>query len=194
MADDANETTTDELPVDAEAVEGGADADEAETPVDAADGAADDADDAEADEAAAPVSEAKKKADAVIAERRAKSAAAAASTGERKVERRVVTSRRVTPKAGAKPEKADAPVASSKARDAKKTEAVVSRTPPVTQPTYAKGPSPWWVPALMFGLIIVGALVIMLNYMGAFGEPDNIRLVIGLALILGGIITATQYR
>ena len=47
---------------------------------------------------------------------------------------------------------------------------------------------------LKLGLMIVGAAVIMANYMGAFGDPDNVRLVIGLVLILGGIITATQYR
>jgi hypothetical protein len=58
----------------------------------------------------------------------------------------------------------------------------------------AQLPSPWWVPAIMFGLIIVGALVIMLNYMGAFGDPENYRLLIGLAFILGGIVAATQYR
>lgn len=117
-------------------------------------------------------------------------AAESPSTGERKVVRRTVTSRRVTPKGGAKVE------ASSKARDAKKTEAIVNRaaSDPDMQPVYPKGPSPWWVPALMFGLLIVGALVIMLNYAEVFGEPDNIRLVAGLGLILGGIITATQYR
>ena len=67
-------------------------------------------------------------------------------------------------------------------------------TPPTVDAAKIKGPSPWWVPALMFGLMIVGAAVIMANYMGAFGDPDNVRLVIGLVLILGGIITATQYR
>ena len=65
-------------------------------------------------------------------------------------------------------------------------------TPPTAK--YAQGPSPMWVPILMFGFLIVGALVIMLNYMGAFGPAANIRLVIGLAFILGGIVTATQYR
>ena len=55
-------------------------------------------------------------------------------------------------------------------------------------------PSPWWVPAIMWALLAIGVLVIMLNYMGVFGDPANIRLVIGLACILGGIITATQYR
>ena len=30
--------------------------------------------------------------------------------------------------------------------------------------------------------------------MGVFGDASNIRLVIGLGFILGGIIAATQYR
>ena len=46
----------------------------------------------------------------------------------------------------------------------------------------------------MFALIIVGALVIILNYVGLLGDVSNIKLVIGLGLILAGIITATQYR
>ena len=72
---------------------------------------------------------------------------------------------------------------------------MVSRAPVATpQQVYAKGPSPWYVPAIMFGLLIVGALIIMSNYMGVFGDASNIRLVIGLGFILGGIIAATQYR
>jgi hypothetical protein len=72
---------------------------------------------------------------------------------------------------------------------------VVTKAPAVTpQQVYAKGPSPWWVPAIMFGLLIVGALIIMSNYMGVFGDASNIRLVLGLGFILGGIVTATQYR
>ena len=46
---------------------------------------------------------------------------------------------------------------------------------------------------LMFGLLIIGALIIMANYMVG-DSASNTRLVIGLAFILGGIITATQYR
>ena len=46
----------------------------------------------------------------------------------------------------------------------------------------------------MFAFLIIGALVIMLNYMCVFGDAENIRLIIGLGLILAGIITATQYR
>lgn len=66
----------------------------------------------------------------------------------------------------------------------------------VTPPTNRSDllPSPWWVPTLMFGLLAVGALVIILNYVGALGEVSNIKLVVGLVLILGGIIAATQYR
>ena len=64
--------------------------------------------------------------------------------------------------------------------------------------------SPRWVPILMFTLLGLGLLIIFLNYLGllpAFpftdgsgGETDNRWLVVGLAGILGGIITATQYH
>jgi hypothetical protein len=51
-----------------------------------------------------------------------------------------------------------------------------------------------WVPVLMFSLLGIGALLIILNYVGALGSVNNAWLVVGLAFILGGIITATQYR
>lgn len=55
--------------------------------------------------------------------------------------------------------------------------------------------SPWYVPAAMFAFLGLGMLVIFLNYIGfPFGDPSNIRLFIGLGLILLGIITATQYH
>lgn len=168
--------------------------DSTETPTET-DGAVDDAVDDVDGEESAPEPESESGSGAVasepVSEKADRKAKADAVVAARKVERRVVTSRRITPKAGAKVE---ASTASSKARDAKKTEALVSRTPPAAQQTYSKGPSPWWVPALMFSLLILGGLVIIANYMGVFGEPDNIRLVAGLGLILGGIITATQYR
>ena len=60
------------------------------------------------------------------------------------------------------------------------------------------GPSPTWVPVLMFGLLIVGALIIILNYLAFLPTPDgeasNWYLLLGLGFILGGIITATQFR
>ena len=56
-------------------------------------------------------------------------------------------------------------------------------------------PSPAWVPALMFGLLAAGTLLIVLNYVDVLpGSPTNTWLLIGLGAILGGIITATQLR
>ena len=50
----------------------------------------------------------------------------------------------------------------------------------------------------MFGLLIVGALIIILNYLAFLPTPDgeasNWYLLLGLGFILGGIITATQFR
>ena len=150
-----------------------------------------------ADEDAAPPTATKDQAkDKATNDRKAKADAAVAE--RQVVARRTVTSRRVTPKGGAaaaKSSASSAPGSTSKARDAKKTAGVVTKAPAVTpQQVYSKGPSPWWVPAIMFGLLIVGALIIMSNYMGVFGDASNIRLVLGLGFILGGIVTATQYR
>lgn len=55
-------------------------------------------------------------------------------------------------------------------------------------------PSPIWVPILMFGLLGAGVATILLNYVGSFWDTANAILLLGLAMILGGIITATQYR
>ena len=55
-------------------------------------------------------------------------------------------------------------------------------------------PSPPWVPALMFGLLILGVVVILLNYVGSIWDTSNAILLLGLGMILGGIVTATQYR
>ncbi len=54
--------------------------------------------------------------------------------------------------------------------------------------------SPLWVPILMFGLLFGGVAVIILNYTGSFWDTRNVILLAGLGMILGGIITATQYR
>jgi hypothetical protein len=91
-----------------------------------------------------------------------------------------ITSKRVTPK-GTKP-RGETPEASSR------------YTPPTAR--YEHRPSPWWVPALMFGLLGLGLLMIVLNYMGGVpgGEPNGWYLLGGLGLILAGIMTATQYR
>lgn len=47
----------------------------------------------------------------------------------------------------------------------------------------------------MFGLLALGIILIVLNYVELLpGSPTNTWLLIGLGAILGGIITATQYR
>jgi hypothetical protein len=102
----------------------------------------------------------------------------------------------VTPKAskvGGLPS-SSAPMPSvSNERDIRRASDPSSRyTPPV--PRYVKE-SPRWVPALMFGLLIAGALAIVLNYLGVTpASPSNWYLLGGLGAILAGIITATQYR
>ncbi|HJO80276.1 MAG: hypothetical protein QF638_02380 [Acidimicrobiales bacterium] len=61
--------------------------------------------------------------------------------------------------------------------------------------TGAGGSSPTWVPVLMFGLLGLGILIIFFNYVGWMpGGTSNGILLLGLGSILGGIITATQYR
>lgn len=67
-------------------------------------------------------------------------------------------------------------------------------TPPGVKSSHLP-PSPTWVPVLMFVLLGIGSLVIVLNYMGVLpGETKQMYTFGGLGLILGGIITATQYR
>jgi hypothetical protein len=65
-------------------------------------------------------------------------------------------------------------------------------TPPVPKDVKV---SPWWVPALMGGFLLLGALVILLNYVNVLpGSVTNWYLLIGLALITAGFVTATQWR
>lgn len=65
-------------------------------------------------------------------------------------------------------------------------------TPPVPM---AMKVSPPWVPVLMFALFIVGALIILLYYLGAVpGGRSNWYLLVGLLAVLGGLYTATRYR
>lgn len=51
--------------------------------------------------------------------------------------------------------------------------------------------SPQWVPMLMLGLFIVGALAIMIRYLA---WDSNIPMLIGIAAILGGLGVATRWR
>lgn len=105
----------------------------------------------------------------------AKAAATAGDSGDAgdaKTSKR--TSKRVTPKS--------TPAASTR------------YTPPTAH--YEDLPSPTWVPVLMFALFALGMLTIFLNYVAILlpGSTSNWYLLLGLGFILGGIITATQYR
>ncbi|MBW3548485.1 MAG: cell division protein CrgA [Actinobacteria bacterium] len=65
-------------------------------------------------------------------------------------------------------------------------------TPPIPR---VQKVSPRWVPALMFFLLIAGAVVIVLNYFTVLpGGADNRYLLVGLALITGGFVAATRYH
>jgi hypothetical protein len=65
-------------------------------------------------------------------------------------------------------------------------------TPPVPKEVKT---SPVWVPVLLLSLLILGMLVILLNYLGELpGGADNLYLLVGLGLITAGFITATKYH
>lgn len=62
-------------------------------------------------------------------------------------------------------------------------------------PVDAYVPSPSWVPILMGVLLVAGIFMILLNYVNLLpSAPSNWYLLGGLGLVLGGIVTATQYR
>ncbi|TMK88008.1 MAG: cell division protein CrgA [Actinobacteria bacterium] len=66
-------------------------------------------------------------------------------------------------------------------------------TPPTPK---SKKVSPKWVPAVMFICLGLGVVIILANYVGLMpgGDANNWYLLIGLALITAGFLTATQYR
>jgi hypothetical protein len=65
-------------------------------------------------------------------------------------------------------------------------------TPPVPKDVKV---SPRWVPALMATFLLLGALTILLNYVNVLpGSVTNWYLLVGLALITAGFVTATQWR
>lgn len=63
-------------------------------------------------------------------------------------------------------------------------------------PVQIEGSSSVAVPIVMFGSLILGALLILFNYMteDVLGTPSNWYLLGGLGLVLVGIVAATQYR
>ncbi len=79
----------------------------------------------------------------------------------------------------------------------KGTRPAADRPSPVSSSGYVPSGkvSPTWVPVLMFGLLGVGTLMIILNYVDLLpGGISNWYLLGGLGLILAGIITATQWH
>jgi hypothetical protein len=65
-------------------------------------------------------------------------------------------------------------------------------TPPVPK---AQKVSPVWVPILMFSCLLLGMLMIILNYVNVLpASPSNGWLLGGLGLITVGFITATRYH
>ena len=113
----------------------------------------------------------------------------AANAPKKVVAKKKVVSKRVTPKGGATPGSTSAHAHAADGDDAAGSKRY---TPPSAK--YQDMPSPPWVPVLMFVLLGFGCLFIIVNYAGLFGDPENWRLLIGLASILGGIIAATNYR
>jgi len=56
-------------------------------------------------------------------------------------------------------------------------------------------PSPAWVTWVLFGLLAIGMIIIFMNYTGLLGgDTNNGFTLLGLAFILGGIVTATRLR
>jgi Cell division protein CrgA len=65
-------------------------------------------------------------------------------------------------------------------------------TPPIPRDVRV---SPGWVPVLMGGLLAMGGLLIILNYLELLpGGASNTYLLIGLACITAGFVAATQWH
>ena len=65
-------------------------------------------------------------------------------------------------------------------------------TPPVPR---GKKVSPRWVPIAMLTFLVVGVVIVVINYLGVLpGGASNWYLLAGLGLIALGFVTATQYR
>lgn len=81
----------------------------------------------------------------------------------------------------------------SKGRKKKKNRS--RSTPPPPPEKKDLGPSPTWYVALMFGLMAIGMLIIILNYIGLTpGDTSNFWLVVGLAGIAVGFGMTLNFR
>src|SRR5262245_25574179 len=102
---------------------------------------------------------------------------------------------RITPKGtkpGALPSAGPPPVDHQAVRRGQPAMSSSRYTPPTPKSVKV---SPPWVPVLMFALLIIGSVMIVLNYLELLpGSVTNWYLLGGLGFILGGIFVATQYR
>ena len=65
-------------------------------------------------------------------------------------------------------------------------------TPPIPKEQKV---SPVWVPWTILGLLLLGMATIVTNYLGLLpGGASNWYLLLGLALITAGFVTATTWR
>ena len=99
---------------------------------------------------------------------------------QRKASDRRTTGRVTSKRPAPTPPKVDAGIASGR------------YTPPIPKEQKV---SPRWVPILMFALLGLGVVVIVLNYLDLLpGDTSNTYLLIGLGLITGGFVVATNYH
>ncbi len=82
------------------------------------------------------------------------------------------------------------PVSKKRKKVAKRRPTPPKRVDPVAE----KGPSPTWYVVTMFGLMAVGTLVILANYIGLLGDSNNTKLLIGLTGIAAGFGMTLNYR
>jgi hypothetical protein len=64
-------------------------------------------------------------------------------------------------------------------------------TPPTPKEFYE---SPRWIPILMFAFIGLGVVSILLRYVVPSFENTNSPVLVGLALMMAGLFTATKWR
>lgn len=66
--------------------------------------------------------------------------------------------------------------------------------PPTVKKEYKDTSSPIWYVVIMFGLMAMGAVVIILNYVGLTPETNNTYLIGGLAAIAVGFMMTLNYH
>jgi len=69
-----------------------------------------------------------------------------------------------------------------------------SALPPPVSSEYKDKSSPRWYVVVMFGLMAIGVIVIVLNYVGLTPETNNTYLIGGLAAIAVGFMMTLNYH